>query len=225
MERLKIINDFVNLVKEGSIEVANWILDKFESIDYDTTKILIKDFIFLKPDMSVIRWIEKKLNENLSIAQIKKELNNSLNETLENATKFFNFEASVVTISNSQTLFEFFKKINHKLNIYIPESRPGGEGFTLFEKLSNLHHNIKLINDMEIHKFVQISDYAISSADGILENGDIVNKIGTKLLAITATYYNKPFFVIADKTKYFGQIPKDSIFEIVPKSLITAIIT
>ncbi|MBO8160560.1 MAG: initiation factor 2B [Thermosipho sp. (in: Bacteria)] len=211
--------------KEGSIEIAKWILNKLELFDYEIAKVLIKDFIFLKPDMSVIRWIETKLNENIPIAVIKNELDQSLAETIENALKIFNFEASIVTISNSSTLFELFKAIKHKLHIYIPESKPGGEGFELFEKLTQTHHNIKLINDLEIHKYIEISDYAISSADGVLENFDVVNKIGTKLLAIAAKYFNKPFYVIADKTKFFGANPKDSNFEIIPNSLITAIIT
>ncbi|MBO8139855.1 MAG: initiation factor 2B [Thermosipho sp. (in: Bacteria)] len=225
MDRLALINEFANLVKEGSIEIANWILDKFESFDYEIAKVLIKDFAFIKPDMSVIKWIEKKLEQNTPIKQVKEELKNSLKETIDNALKIFNFDASLVTISNSLTLFSFFKESQHKMNIYIPESKPGGEGFELFEKVSNLNHNVKLINDFEIHKYIEISDFVLTSADGVLENGDIVNKIGTKLLAITANYFEKPFFVLADKTKFYGSLPKDSIFEIVPKSLITAIIT
>jgi len=225
MDRLALINEFANLIKEGSIEIANWILDKFETLDYEIAKVLIKDFAFIKPDMSVIKWIEKKLEQGLPINQIRKELNNSLNETIQNALKLLNFEASLVTISNSQTLFSFFRETPHKMNIYIPESRPGGEGFELFEKVSKLNHNVKLINDFEIHKYIEISDFVLTSADGVLENGDIVNKVGTKLLAITANYFEKPFFVLADKTKFFGSLPKDSLFEVVPKSLITAIIT
>ncbi|MDK2886699.1 MAG: hypothetical protein PWP54_1262 [Thermosipho sp. (in: thermotogales)] len=225
MDRLALINEFANLIKEGSIEIANWILDKFETLDYEIAKVLIKDFAFIKPDMSVIKWIEKKLEQGLPINQVRKELNNSLNETIQNALKLLNFEASLVTISNSQTLFSFFRETPHKMNIYIPESRPGGEGFELFEKVSKLNHNVKLINDFEIHKYIEISDFVLTSADGVLENGDIVNKVGTKLLAITANYFEKPFFVLADKTKFFGSLPKDSLFEVVPKSLITAIIT
>jgi translation initiation factor 2B subunit (eIF-2B alpha/beta/delta family) len=225
MDRLSLINEFANLVREGSIEIANWILEKFELLDYETAKLLIKDFAFIKPDMSVIKWIEKKLDQNLSIKQIKEELDLSLKEAIDNALKFFNFEASLVTISNSQTLLYFFEKTQKKMKIYIPESKPGGEGFEFFEKVSKLNHDAKLINDFEIHKYVEISDFVLTSADSVLENGDIVNKIGTKLLAITARYFEKPFFVLADKTKYFGSTPKNSIFEVVPKQLITAIIS
>ncbi len=156
---------------------------------------------------------------------------------------------SFITISNSRTIQEIFtrlKKRKKKIDLTISESRPQNEGKVLADNLLSLEINMNYITEAMIPEYVKKCDVAIVGADTILKNGNIVNKMGSRLLAIACQYYDKPFFVVADKSKKksdnnFNQNQYDSseiwdyyhpnlhiknfYFEIVDKKLITKIIT
>ena len=50
-------------------------------------------------------------------------------------------------------------------------------------------------------------DITIVGAEGVLENGGIVNKIGTYALGITAKALGKPFYVAAESYKFARLYP------------------
>ncbi|WP_126992285.1 initiation factor 2B [Thermosipho globiformans] len=217
------IEKFKKLTVQGSHEIAEWILENIKNID-DKEPIL-KDMIKLKPEMQVIKWIYKMIKENNDIKDIKEILDTTFDNTIKNAKKFLNFDAKVMTISNSKTLECFFKTHRKKLKIYIPESNPGGEGKILYKNLLNYKKNVYLINDFEVHRYIVNCDYVIIGADSVGENG-VINKVGSKLLAILSKSFNIPLFVIADQTKFTKTVSeREKIFEIVPNNLITAIIS
>jgi translation initiation factor 2B subunit (eIF-2B alpha/beta/delta family) len=104
----------------------------------------------------------------------------------------------------------------------------------------------EIILEANIPKYVNKSDICVIGADIILDNKSIVNKIGSKSLAINCLHFKKPFLVISDSSKFSRNIefkekekPKSEIwaelpasikcsnkyFEIVEKELITRIIT
>jgi ribose 1,5-bisphosphate isomerase len=49
--------------------------------------------------------------------------------------------------------------------------------------------------------FASRVDSAIIGADIILNNGNVVNKVGTKALALLCKEFNKPFYVVTSKSK------------------------
>ena len=111
---------------------------------------------------------------------------------------------SVVTISNSKTIFEILKLIkkhNSKIKVYVCESRPKLEGRILSQNLSKININVELITEAGVTSIIKSIDAAIIGADIILKNGNVVNKIGSNPLAVMCKYYSVPFYVIADKNK------------------------
>ncbi|ONN26969.1 initiation factor 2B [Thermosipho affectus] len=206
------------LKNAGSVEIGFWLLEKMEEDKYILDKIS-----HLKKEMGVIKWIKKMVQNGYTIKEIKKILKSSFNSTISYAQKFLNFDARVVTISNSKTLEVYFKTHPKNLEIVVPVSNPGGEGKILYDKLKSTC-NVKLINDFEVEKYIKDADYIVTGADSVCENG-VINKIGSKTLAILSKYYDKPFFVIADKTKFFDSKIENKIFELIPFKLITAIIS
>ena len=167
---------------------------------------------------------------------------------------FTNFEKhikrikNIITFSNSRTVFEILYRLhkkNKKLSVTVCESRPQNEGRILAEALLDLGITVNFITEAMIPEFTETADIAVVGADTILKNGNVVNKTGTKLLAITCKYYKKPFYVFADKSKlknsntfhHKKESPREiwdfshpklnienSYFEIVDKKLITKII-
>ncbi len=158
---------------------------------------------------------------------------------------FFSF----ITISNSKTFFEVMKLTavdKASIHIIISESRPMLEGKILAESLASDKINTSLITEAQIFNAVQKCDCGVVGADKILKNGNVVNKVGSNLLALACKEFNKPFFVIADKTKFSRdnsfntkEMPGEEIssvknkkikidnyyFEEIPKKYITKIIT
>lgn len=156
---------------------------------------------------------------------------------------------SYLTISNSKTLLEIFirlKKINKKLKVIVSESRPKLEGRIFTQKLLQNNINVELITESMIFQISKKIDAGIIGADIILSNGNIINKVGSSLIAICCKNFNKPFYVLADKSKIKSnnnfkqkEMPPEEIwrhsnkklkinnfyFEEIPKELITKIIT
>ncbi|MCX8015075.1 MAG: S-methyl-5-thioribose-1-phosphate isomerase, partial [candidate division WOR-3 bacterium] len=143
-----------------------------------------------------------------------------------------------------------------KLKVYVLETRPllQGARLTAFE-LAQAKIPYILITDSMMATVMPKVNIVLVGADRIAKNGDVANKIGTLTLAITARYYQVPFFVVAptssfdlnlnsgkeivienrDKNEviYVGNkliAPKSSdvfnpAFDITPASLISGIIT
>jgi len=155
----------------------------------------------------------------------------------------------IMTISNSRTILEFLKRIQKEktdLKVIVCESRPEFEGRIMAAALVKGGVKVQLITESMAAEYVQKSDAVIIGADVILKNGNVVNKVGSKTLSILCREYGKPFYVVADKSKFssknnFKQNKEDrkeiwrsapkkiSIknynFEIVPKSYVTNIFT
>ena len=50
-------------------------------------------------------------------------------------------------------------------------------------------------------------DCVFVGAEAVLENGGIVNRIGTLTIALCAKAYNKPFYVFAESLKFLKRFP------------------
>ncbi|MDP4172651.1 MAG: hypothetical protein Q8933_01670 [Bacteroidota bacterium] len=115
--------------------------------------------------------------------------------------------STVITLSNSHTLFEVFrlwKKDQKNVRIIICESRPKEEGKLFAEKLLKLGIMVQLITEAMMAMYMNDTDAAIIGADQIFLNGDIVNKTGSRTLAVTARYFKKPLYVISFSDKYLN---------------------
>ncbi len=111
---------------------------------------------------------------------------------------------SVITLSRSGTAISVLKlwhKKNKKLKVVVCESRPKFEGRQTAMDLLKAGLNVELITDSMIGIFVNKTDCALIGADLILKNGNVVNKVGSKPLALLCLEAMKPFYVVASKSK------------------------
>lgn len=161
---------------------------------------------------------------------------------------YLNKYKRIVTLSNSKTVIEILKKLNEKKKILvtIAESRPQLEGRIMAKELLKQKIKLEIVPDALLSNSIEKADAAIIGADTILSKGDVVNKIGSKNLAIICKYFNKPFYVLAIKDKFskkkkFISEKRDEdelwnynhrslkrtnyYFEVVEKELITKIIS
>jgi translation initiation factor eIF-2B subunit alpha len=72
------------------------------------------------------------------------------------------------------------------------------------------------VPDSAIALWMDKVDCVFVGAEAVLENGGIVNKLGTFTLALCAKQFNKPFYVFAQSLKFLKKFPlqQDDIYDI-----------
>lgn len=223
-------------------------------IEHVTNKVELKIVIDLfDQQFQLFTTIQKHLSNLRSMIQtssIEEIMQFSKTFKIENEKKYINIYLNakpilselekIICISNSRTLQELFMML-HKdvpgLKIVVLESHPGGEGKLFAANLKESDLAVELIEDSKMKEYVQIIDSAIIGCDAISEEGDAINKIGSKQLALECKLADKPVYVLGDKSKIISQnqfnnffkvdsrISNRNLFEVIEKDLITKIIT
>lgn len=242
----KLLSDFNNWLILHLNDIADisllikFISNKFPS--FENFKNYLKTIKEIWEEKSILE-VESYCNEFPTQLIISNE--KLISNAVDKLKKFHMF----ITISNSSSVNNVLVELNNSiknLEVFVCESRPVNEGQLAAKYL--LRHNIKthLITESAIAYFAEKVDACILGADKILPNGNVVNKMGSKLLAIASKYYSKPCYVIADKLKYsenntfepviqnpkeiwdftHGQLVISNLyFELIDKNLITTVIS
>jgi len=158
---------------------------------------------------------------------------------------------TILTYSYSATVFQslkFLKDRGRAFSVIVPESRPQQEGILLARDLGQAGITATLIVDAAAGIFLPQAHLVLVGADSVSEAG-VLNKIGTRTLAILAKYYQVPFYVVCTRSKFVSSpetaapgiveqdpreifeesLPnvtiKNLYFDITPLELITGILT
>ena len=114
----------------------------------------------------------------------------------------------IMTHSWSSTIRELFCLLSQQsCQAIVTESRPGYEGYKMAELLSELSIPCRLITEAQMGIWLEEADMAIIGADMLLEDGSVVNKAGSYLLALAAKTANKPFYVCCETFKQVDLLP------------------
>lgn len=110
--------------------------------------------------------------------------------------------ATVLTYSYSSTVLEALLAARRRLRrVIVSEGRPLFEGRTLAERLAAQGVAVTLTIDAALADQVGVADAVAVGADAVLAAA-YVNKVGTRQLQERARRERKPFFVLADTTKF-----------------------
>ena len=110
----------------------------------------------------------------------------------------------IITLSRSGTILNILRRWQEKdksLRVIICESRPKFEGRSLAVDLLKSGLKVEIIADSAISLFVPKIDAAIIGADNVLKNGNVINKTGSKALALICREHKKPFYVVTTRSK------------------------
>ena len=217
----------------------------------DITNSRLKAFSTVQSFTKEFRKIIDKNNKTQILDFINKqyeEIDNRYSNLFKNSLPYLKNCKRIVTLSNSKTVIEILKRLNERKKIFVTvaESRPQLEGRIMAKELLKNKIKVEIIPEALLPNAVEKTDVAISGADIILSNGNIVNKTGSRSLAILCKYFKKPFYVLSTSDKFSkkkkyvpekrdsGEIWKYShkyltktnfYFEVVEKKLITKVIT
>ncbi|KYQ91782.1 translation initiation factor eIF-2B alpha subunit [Tieghemostelium lacteum] len=94
-----------------------------------------------------------------------------------------------------------------RFNVIVTESRPDSSGYKTALRLQSAGIQVKLIMDGAVSRFMDKVDYVLCGAEAIVENGGILNKVGTYQISIVAKAFKKPFYVAAESFKFTRTYP------------------
>ncbi len=208
----------------------------------ESVKIVIDSF----PDMTILKsFYEEFISNSFSdlnnlryfLSAYKKNVTTASRRIAQKAYKEIEFNNKIVLLhSNSSSVFSLFsylQKKNINVKILQTESIPGSEGIYQADKLSELGFDVEIVSDSSTALAVNKCDMIITGADAVYEDC-FVNKTGTLALAISAGILNKPFYVLAERSKFIQERKnnfnpdtgtKNNYFEEIPSRLITKFIT
>jgi translation initiation factor 2B subunit (eIF-2B alpha/beta/delta family) len=83
----------------------------------------------------------------------------------------------------------------------VGESRPGGEGVALAGALAAAGAQVTLVADSACAAFIDQAALVMVGADSVRSDGAVVNKVGTRTLALVAQAAGKPVFALAERLK------------------------
>lgn len=128
----------------------------------------------------------------------------------KHARPFFRNNMNILTHSYSKVVLESLTAV-HKagtfVHVWVTESQPDASGARMCEALQNEGIKVTLILDSAVGYLMERIDLVIVGAEGVMETGGIINKIGTFNVAICAKTMNKIFFVMAESIKFVKEYP------------------
>ncbi|XP_022803696.1 translation initiation factor eIF-2B subunit alpha-like [Stylophora pistillata] len=126
--------------------------------------------------------------------------------------------ATILTHSRSRVVLEIFKMATEqkkRFNVFVTESAPDKSGYGMHDRLKQFGIPSTVILDAAVGYMMEKVDLVLVGAEGVVESGGIINKVGTYQMAVMTKAVNKPFYVVAESFKFVRLYPLNQ--EDVPK--------
>ncbi|MCF3653161.1 MAG: hypothetical protein L2C94_003230 [Aigarchaeota archaeon] len=221
------IADLVREIKEDSVSGASQLTIRAavsfmklleKPVSLKDVRRLVKALSEARPSMPSIAniahmigsIIEKEVSAGKSVGEAIEnavrrcinEYQSSLRSVVQNASEMIRRYRSILTHSYSSTVASALENCRD-ISVYITESRPGYEGRRLAERLAARGHDVTLIVDAAASHVMDqgLVDAVVLGCDAILDDGSIANKIGSKMIALSAMDAGVPVNIVTDLWK------------------------
>uniref|UniRef100_A0A4W5MYZ2 Translation initiation factor eIF2B subunit alpha n=1 Tax=Hucho hucho TaxID=62062 RepID=A0A4W5MYZ2_9TELE len=117
--------------------------------------------------------------------------------------------AKILTHSSSRVVLRVLASAaaDQRFIVYVTESQPDSAGQKMADKLQKLNIPVTVVLDAAVGYIMEKVDLVIVGAEGVVESGGIINKIGTYQLAVCSKAHNKPFYIVAESFKFVRLYP------------------
>ncbi|XP_018097953.1 translation initiation factor eIF-2B subunit alpha isoform X1 [Xenopus laevis] len=138
-----------------------------------------------------------------------KRISMSRNKITTLCCPFIKDGAKILTHAYSKVVLKVLEEAaaSKNFSVYVTESQPDLSGKIMAEALRNRNVPVTLILDAAVGYIMEKVDLVIVGAEGVVESGGIINKIGTNQMAVCAKAQNKPFYVVAESFKFVRLFP------------------
>jgi len=149
----------------------------------------------------------KTLAELVSSASRKflKDLEDSKERIAEIGARRIRDRSVVFTHCHSSTVTYLLEKAKHEgrnFEVICTETRPLSQGQTTAKEMLNLGVKTTMIVDSAARYFMNQADLVIVGSDAITSEGNVINKIGTSMIALAAHEARTPFYVVSELLKF-----------------------
>jgi translation initiation factor 2B subunit (eIF-2B alpha/beta/delta family) len=159
-----------------------------------------------------------------------KELQTGWRRAARAARRLLPRRGTIVTLSYSATVLESLRGIRGR--VVVAESLPGGEGARTAARLRAARTAATVVPDATLSQWAATADAVVLGADAVTRRG-VINKVGSRLLALAARAERTPCYVIADTSKFALRTSRfplpvlgaDDLFEYVEFGLIRRVVT
>lgn len=134
----------------------------------------------------------------------------SRNRIAQLSESFIREGSTILTHGFSRAVLAILLRANSqgkRFTVIVTEARPDDIGYVTAKRLHDANIPINLITDAAVAHYMDRIDLVLVGAEGIVENGGIINKTGTHQLSIVAKALNKPFYVAAESFKFMRFYP------------------
>lgn len=118
--------------------------------------------------------------------------------------------AKILTHSYSRVVLRVLEKAaeeKKRFSVYVTESQPDAAGEQMAEALRKIDIPVTVVLDAAVGYVMEKVDLVIVGAEGVVESGGIINKIGTYQMAVCSKAHNKLFYVVAESFKFVRLYP------------------
>jgi ribose 1,5-bisphosphate isomerase len=167
---------------------------------------------------NAVRWIISQVEESgyekveelrgtVSSASQKflKNLEDSKEKIAEIGARRIKRDSVIFTHCHSSTVTYLLKRAKQEgksFEVICTESRPVFQGRITAKELLDLDVKTTLIVDSAARFFMNKADFVFVGADAITSEGNVINKIGTSIIALVAHEARTPFYVVSELLKF-----------------------
>lgn len=167
---------------------------------------------------NAIRWIMNQVDKNNSkkVKDIAKTVSSSANQFLNNLERSREEIATIganrirngsviFTHCHSSTVTYMLQKAKQQGKIFeviCTETRPVFQGRRTAKEMLDLNLKTTMIVDSAARHFMNQADIVLVGSDAITSEGNVINKIGTSLIALAAHEARTPFYVVSELLKF-----------------------
>ena len=167
---------------------------------------------------NAIRWIMNRVDKNNSkkVKDIARTVSSSANQFLNNLERSREEIATIganrirngsviFTHCHSSTVTYMLQKAKQQGKIFeviCTETRPIFQGRKTAKEMLDLNLKTTMIVDSATRHFMNQADIVLVGSDAITSEGNVINKIGTSLIALAAHEARTPFYVVSELLKF-----------------------
>jgi translation initiation factor eIF-2B subunit alpha len=161
------------------------------------TSIDVPDFIECKAKLLELgeKYIKQAAKSRDKIAQL--------------ADSFIRDGVTVLTYGFSRVVINVLLKAaaGKRFSVLVCEARTDDIGYTTAKRLQDAGIPVTVIMDNAVAYFMETVDLVLLGAEGIVENGGVINKVGSYQISIVAHEFKKPLYIAAESFKFMRLYP------------------
>jgi ribose 1,5-bisphosphate isomerase len=150
----------------------------------------------VKELVDLISSVSKQFLENLK--RSKEEIANIGSKRIQSSSK-------ILTHCHSSTVSHMLKRAKREgksFEVICTESRPVFQGRITAKEMLDAGIKTTLIVDSAVRFVMNEVDLVVVGADAITSEGNVINKIGTSVVALAASEARTPFYVVSELLKF-----------------------